>query len=56
VDEESTSGSASTGDRIRGELRSKNREDSGGRWRATRVDVGMGKGFEVDVTMGEYVV
>ena len=56
VDEESTSGSASTGDRARGELRSKNREDARGRRRAARVDVGKVKGCEVKVIMGEYVV
>ena len=56
VDEESTSGSASTGDRARGELQSKNREDARGRRRAARVDVGKVKGCEVEVTMREYVV
>ena len=56
VNEESSSGSASTGDRFRGELRSKNREDTGAGRRAARGDVVKGKVYEVDVRMSEYVV
>jgi len=56
VDQESTSGSVNTGDRLRGELRSKSREDADVRRKAARVDVGKEKGFEVDMSMGDYVV
>ena len=56
VDEESSSGSASIGDRFRGELRSKNREDAGAGRRAAHGDVVKGKVYEVDVRMSEYVV
>ena len=56
MDQEFTSGSASSRDQLWGELRSKSREDAGVRWRAASVEVGKGKGFEVDVSMGDYVV
>ena len=56
MDQESTSGSVSLEDRLQGESRSKSREDAGARRRAARVDGGKRKGFEVDVSMGEYVV
>ena len=56
MDEESSTGSASTRDRNRGELRSKNREDARHRRRVARVDVRKVKGSEVEVSMGEYVV
>jgi len=57
VQEESTSGSASSGDRLRGEARSKRREDPALRSTAARVEGGRGnKGVEFDDTVGEYVV
>jgi len=57
VQEESTSGSASSGDRLRGEARSKRREDPALRSTAARVEGGRGKkGVDFDDTVGEYVV
>ena len=56
VDEESTSGSASPGDRLRGETHTKSREDSALRWRAARLEGGKGKGVDLEASMGEYVV
>jgi len=56
VDEESSSGRASSGDRAGGELRSKNREDRRRQRTAAREDVGKEKVGEVEGTMGDYVV
>ena len=56
VDEESTSGRSSSGDRAGGELRSKNREDRRRKRTAAREDVGKEKVGEVEGTMGDYVV
>jgi len=56
VDKESTSGSASSGDRLRGKARTKSREDPALRSTAARVEGGKGKGVDLEASMGEYVV
>ena len=57
VHEESSSGSASPGDRLRGEARTKSREDPALRSTAARVGGGRGKkGVDLEDSVGEYVV
>jgi len=56
VDEESTSGSTSSGDRLREEARTKSREDSALRSTTARVEGGKGKGVDLEDSVGEYVV
>jgi len=52
----STSGSTSSGDRLRGESRSKGREDVVGHQTAGRVAVSKGKGVEGDVRIADNVI
>jgi len=54
LDEESTSRSASSEDRLRGEEQSKRGEDPAHRWRAGRVEGGKGKGVALEMSTGEY--
>ena len=56
LDEESTSGSASSGDRLRGETHTKSREDPAFRSTAARLEGGKGKGVDLEHNVGEYVV
>ena len=52
----STSESASSGDRLQGESRSKRREDAVGRQMAGCVEVSKGKGVEGDVRITDNVI
>ena len=56
VDEDSISESASSGDQLRGEARSKSREDPALQRRAGHVATGKEKGFDLQGSVGEYVV
>jgi len=56
LDEECSSESTSSGDRHRGEERSKKREDRAHRRRVGREEEEKGKGIVVEMGMGEYVV